>query len=74
VTNKALDGKYAAFGRLDDMDSLQLANTLTTDDEILSITIIDMGAAPAATQTSTPDLKAAASATPTSTPTATSTP
>jgi cyclophilin family peptidyl-prolyl cis-trans isomerase len=74
VTNKALDGKYTAFGRLDDTDSLQLANTLTTDDEILSITIIDMGAAPAATQTPTPGPTRTETPTRTATPTQTSTP
>jgi len=65
VTNTALDGKNTAFGRLVGKDALLLANTLTMEDRIQSITVTDMGVAPAATETSTPR--------PTSTPTSTST-
>jgi cyclophilin family peptidyl-prolyl cis-trans isomerase len=54
VTNTALDEKNTAFGRLVGAGALLLANTLTTADKIISITIVDAGIAPTVTQTPTP--------------------
>ncbi len=74
VTNKALDGKTTAFGRLIGEGALQLANELTTEDKILSISIVDTGTAPTVTQTPTPGPTRTATPTRTETPTKTSTP
>jgi cyclophilin family peptidyl-prolyl cis-trans isomerase len=74
VTNKALDGKITAFGKLVGDDSLILANSLSTADKILSISIEDKGTAPTATQTGTPAPTRTETPTRTSTPTQTSTP
>jgi cyclophilin family peptidyl-prolyl cis-trans isomerase len=73
VTNKALDGKTTAFGRLIGNNALALLNTLTTADKILSITIVDTGMAPTVTQTPTPGPTRTATPTRTETPTPTST-
>jgi cyclophilin family peptidyl-prolyl cis-trans isomerase len=56
VGHKELDGKNTVFGKLIGKDSLLLANTLTMDDRILSITILDVAATPtqAPTVTLTP--------------------
>jgi cyclophilin family peptidyl-prolyl cis-trans isomerase len=67
VTNRGLNGKLTAFGRLIGTDLLVLANKLTTADRIQSITIVDLGIAPTATMTSPPR------PTSTTTPTATET-
>jgi cyclophilin family peptidyl-prolyl cis-trans isomerase len=73
VTNKALDGKSTAFGRLTGADALLLVNTLTTADKIESITITDLGVAPTATATGSPYPTATQTSTPTITPTKTNT-
>ncbi|OGO10496.1 MAG: hypothetical protein A3K46_08220 [Chloroflexi bacterium RBG_13_60_9] len=74
VTNKALDGKNTAFGRLIGDNALSLVNELTTADKILSITIVDTGTAATVTQTRTPGPTRTATATRTETPTHTSSP
>jgi cyclophilin family peptidyl-prolyl cis-trans isomerase len=74
VTDTSLDGKQTAFGRLMGKDALAMANTITTDDKILWITIMDMGVAPTATQTRTPGPTRTETPTRTSTPTQTETP
>jgi len=74
VTNKALDGKNTAFGRLIGDKALSLLNELTTADKILSITIVDTGTAATATQTRTPGPTRTATATRTETPTPTPSP
>jgi cyclophilin family peptidyl-prolyl cis-trans isomerase len=73
VTNRALDGKTTAFGRLIGNNALALLNTLTTEDKILSITVVDTGMAPTVTQTPTPGPTRTATPTRTETPTQTST-
>jgi cyclophilin family peptidyl-prolyl cis-trans isomerase len=72
VTNTSLDGKNTVFGKLARPDDLTLANSLTMEDRINSITIIDLGPAPSATVTPTP--YPTYTATPTRTPTQTQTP
>ncbi len=67
VTNTSLDGKNTAFGRLAGKDALVLANSLTVDDRIQSIQIVDLGVAPTATQTPTPGPTSTETPTPTST-------
>jgi cyclophilin family peptidyl-prolyl cis-trans isomerase len=67
VTDRSLDGKYTAFGRLAGKDALVLANTLTMADRIQSIQIVDLGAAPTATGTPTPGPTATETPTPTAT-------
>jgi cyclophilin family peptidyl-prolyl cis-trans isomerase len=74
VTNKALDGKTTAFGRLVGDGALLLANELTTADKILSISIVDVGTAPTVTQTPTPGPTRTATPTRTDTPSPTQTP
>ncbi len=74
VTNKSLDGKNTAFGRLIGDGALLLANSLTTADKILSISIVDIGTAPTVTQTPTPGPTRTATPTRTETPTKTPTP
>jgi cyclophilin family peptidyl-prolyl cis-trans isomerase len=74
VTNKALDGKNTAFGRLVGDGALLLANELTTADKILSISIVDIGTAPTVTQTPTPGPTRTATPTRTDTPSPTQTP
>jgi cyclophilin family peptidyl-prolyl cis-trans isomerase len=74
VTNTALDGKNTAFGRLTGYGALLLANSLTTEDKILSVTIIDTGIAATVTQTPTPGPTRTATPTRTETPSQTSTP
>ena len=64
VTDKSLDGKMTAFGKLTGKDALLLANTLTTTDRIQSIQIEDLGVAP----TATPVPTQAPTPTPTDTP------
>lgn len=54
VGHKELDGKNTAFGRLVNKDDLLLANQITTDDRILSITILDMNQTATMTPTLTP--------------------
>jgi cyclophilin family peptidyl-prolyl cis-trans isomerase len=56
VGHKELDGKNTVFGKLIGKDNLLLANTLTMDDRILSITILDVAATPTPTPTPTPTL------------------
>jgi cyclophilin family peptidyl-prolyl cis-trans isomerase len=73
VTNKALDGKNTAFGRIVGDDALALLNTLTTADKILSISIVDTGMAPTVTQTPTSGPTRTATPTRTETPTHTPT-
>jgi peptidyl-prolyl cis-trans isomerase B (cyclophilin B) len=68
VTNTSLDGKYTAFGRLAGSDGLALANTLTVEDRIQSITIVDLGTAPTRTDTPTPGPTKTASPTRTESP------
>jgi cyclophilin family peptidyl-prolyl cis-trans isomerase len=70
VTNQALDGEYTAFGRLVGEGDLELANTLTTEDHIQSIQIIDWGVAPTKTATPTPTQTPIETPTPTPTETA----
>ncbi len=53
VGHKELDGKNTVFGKLDSKDGLLLANKLTTDDRILSVTIVDTTATPTMTPTDT---------------------
>ena len=54
VGHKELDGKNTAFGQLVNKDDLLLANQITTDDRILSITILDMNQTATMTPTLTP--------------------
>jgi len=56
VPHKELDGKNRAFGRIVGKDGLVLANQLTMDDRILSITIIDNPPTPTMAPTTTPTL------------------
>ncbi|MBN2085079.1 MAG: peptidylprolyl isomerase [Anaerolineales bacterium] len=74
VTDKSLDGKLTAFGRLIGDDALLLANELTTADKIISITVVDTGTAPTVTQTRTPGPTRTATPTRTETPTPTPSP
>jgi cyclophilin family peptidyl-prolyl cis-trans isomerase len=53
VGHKELDGKNTAFGKIIGKDGLLLANKLTSDDRILSITILDMSLTPTMTPTLT---------------------
>jgi cyclophilin family peptidyl-prolyl cis-trans isomerase len=71
VTNTALTS--TAFGRLADTDDLLLANSLTRDDKIISITVTDLGVAPTATATGSPYPTATVTPTRTITPTKTNT-
>ena len=73
VTDTSLDEKTTAFGRLIGQDSLVLANTITTADKILSISIVDTGKAPTVTQTPTPGPTRTETPTRTDTPTQTPT-
>jgi cyclophilin family peptidyl-prolyl cis-trans isomerase len=54
VNHTELDGKNTAFGRLIGKDSLVLANQFTTDDRILTVTILDTIPTPTPTLTPTP--------------------
>jgi len=54
VAHKELDGKNTAFGKIVGKDGLLLANQLTTDDQILSITIVDTTKTPTVTPTVAP--------------------
>jgi cyclophilin family peptidyl-prolyl cis-trans isomerase len=54
VGHKDLDGKNTAFGKIVGTDGLTLANQLTTDDRILSITIVDLTLKPTTAATTTP--------------------
>jgi cyclophilin family peptidyl-prolyl cis-trans isomerase len=54
VGHKDLDGKNTAFGKLIGKESLALANKFTTDDRILTITILETTTTPTLTPTLTP--------------------